>query len=338
MTIRDRMLLIFISVALILGMAVGCATNPNTNQEIIEIHNPADGLPEPLEDGYIDISLEMVPLTATPPMFATVVMPSASGTSVQKNDKSLIDMSNVKDGYIMIKYLPKAKKELRVQITGASGEAYKYTLKSSGDYEVFPLSDGNGKYDVKVLENVSGTKYAVIGSAAFDVKLDDEFAPFIRPNQYVNYTADSKTVKKAEELIKGKKTTLDKLGAIYDFVIKNFTYDKELAASVQAGYLPDIDKVLAKGKGICFDYAAVMSAMLRSQGIPCKLVVGYTGDVYHAWINAYSEENGWMDAVIYFDGKIWKLMDPTFASSSNSNDAIMQYIGKGENYKAKYLY
>lgn len=320
-------------VAMMLGILSGCTAN----DEIIEIHDPEDGLPAPLEDGYIDISLELVPLASTPPMFATIVMPSAPGTKVENNGKSLIDMSNIKDGYVMIKYLTKASKALRVQITGPSGEAYKYTLKSNGDFEVFPLSDGNGKYDIKVLENVSGTKYAVIGSAAFDVKFDDEFAPFLRPNQYVNYTPESKTVKKAEELIKGKTTTLEKISAIYEFVINNLTYDKELAATVQSGYLPEVDKVLEKGKGICFDYAAVMSAMLRSQNIPCKLVIGYTGEVYHAWINAYSEEDGWMDAVIYFDGKVWKLMDPTFASG-NSSDAISQYIGKGENYKAKYLY
>ena len=31
-------------------------------------------------------------------------------------------------------------------------------------------------------------------------------------------------------------------------------------------------------------------------------------------------------------------MDPTYASSGNSSKAIMQYIGDGANYTAKYLY
>ncbi len=60
------------------------------------------------------------------------------------------------------------------------------------------------------------------------------------------------------------------------------------------------------------------------------------GSVYHAWINVYSEEEGWIDAAIYFDGQEWKLMDPTFASSNNSSQAIMKYIGNGANYQAKY--
>ena len=45
-----------------------------------------------------------------------------------------------------------------------------------------------------------------------------------------------------------------------------------------------------------------------------------------------------MDAVIYFDGSDWKLMDPTFASSAHSSASIMKYIGDSANYTAKYLY
>ena len=95
---------------------------------------------------------------------------------------------------------------------------------------------------------------------------------------------------------------------------------------------------MASGKGICFDYAALMAAMLRSQNVPVKLVVGYTGGAYHAWINVYSEKDGWIEGKVYFDGKEWKLMDPTFASSGKSSDNIMAYIGNGSNYTAKYLY
>ena len=81
-----------------------------------------------------------------------------------------------------------------------------------------------------------------------------------------------------------------------------------------------------------------MTAMLRSQNIPTKLVTGYTGSAYHAWISTYTKETGWVEGVIFFDGVSWKLMDPTFASSSNSSDAIMKYIGDGKNYTVKYLY
>ena len=154
----------------------------------------------------------------------------------------------------------------------------------------------------------------------------------------MQYTSNSTAVAKAAELCNGLTGNLDKVQAVYNFVVSNITYDKQRAATVQSGYLPDVDSVLAEKKGICFDYAALMCAMLRSQGVPIKLVVGYTGTAYHAWINVWSETDGWVDGVIYFDGKEWKLMDPTFASSGNQSESIMQYIGNGSNYSAKYYY
>ena len=80
-----------------------------------------------------------------------------------------------------------------------------------------------------------------------------------------------------------------------------------------------------------------MAAMLRSQGIPCKLVVGYAGDIYHAWISVWTEETGWIDGFIFFDGQIWKRMDPTFASSGKDDADILDFIENGT-YTAKYLY
>ena len=166
--------------------------------------------------------------------------------------------------------------------------------------DTFPLSDGNGTYQVVVYENISGTKYATVLSQSISVTLKDQFAPFLRPNQYVDYSAAPNTVAKAAELTAGMTDPLNKVAAIYDFVVKNLTYDKQLAATVQSGYLPVLDSVLAKKTGICFDYAALMTGMLRSRGVPCKLVVGYAGTAYHAWISVYSEETGWVEGVVYF--------------------------------------
>jgi hypothetical protein len=289
------------------------------------------------DEELIDIFPEMVPLTAAPAIFS-IPVPEAPGTNAEKNSKAVIDFSNMVDGYVMAKYIPQTSKSIRVMIKGPSGAQYQYNLKAGDVFEVFPLSDGNGKYSIGVFEQVEGTKYAQVISKAIDVKLTDEFAPFIRPNQYVNYNKDNQVVIKAAELVKGKDKTLDKISAVYNFVITNITYDKDKARNVKSGYLPDIDAVLKAGKGICFDYAAVMAAMLRSQGIPTKLVVGYTGEVLHAWLDVHSKETGWINKVIQFDGKSWKLMDPTFAATGNQSSEVMRFIGDGKNYTVKFLY
>ena len=130
---------------------------------------------------------------------------------------------------------------------------------------------------------------------------------------------------------------MEKLSAIYLFVISHIEYDKELADNVHSGYIPDVDSVMEKGKGICFDYASLLAAMLRSQGVPTKLVIGYTGDAYHAWISVYSEETGWLEDIIFFNGEDWELMDPTFASSRLSA-GVSTYIGSGTDYQAKFFH
>ena len=155
--------------------------------------------------------------------------------------------------------------------------------------------------------------------------------------KYVNFTADSLPVAKAEELADDASSDLDIISSVYNYIITHFTYDYSKASSVTSGYLPDIDEVFTSEKGICFDYAALMSAMLRSQRIPTKLEVGYSGDVYHAWISCYVDEIGWVDNIIEFDGKNWSIMDPTLAANNSASD-VKKYVGNGKNYVTKYTY
>ena len=166
----------------------------------------------------------------------------------------------------------------------------------------------------------------------------DDFSPFLYPNFYVNFTQDSACVAKGEALAEGCSSDLDVVTNIYNFVIKHITYDQEKADAVPYGYVPVPDDTLTTGKGICFDYAALMTGMLRSQGVPCKLVVGYAGEIYHAWINVYIEGVGWVDKVIYFDGENWTLMDPTFTSTGKRSNSIMKYVTDESNYSQKYAY
>ena len=227
----------------------------------------------PVEE--ILIEDEAVALAGAPAAVSDELLPVASGTAVEVKGNARIDYSNISDGYVMVQYGAPNSKRMKVQVTGPS-TTYTYDLPASA-WTTFPLSDGNGAYKVTVLQNTQGSKYAALASVSINVKLTDEFAPFIRPNQYVDYASAANTVKKAGELTAGVTEPLDKVEKIYDYVVKTLTYDAKKAASVQSGYLPVLDDVLAAKTGICFDYASLMVGMLRSQGVPCKLVVGYAG-------------------------------------------------------------
>mgnify|MGYP003290870850 CR=1 FL=1 len=50
------------------------------------------------------------------------------------------------------------------------------------------------------------------------------------------------------------------------------------------------------------------------------------------------DETGWIEGIVFFDGENWQRMDPTFASSAEGDPAILDYIGNGSHYSAKYIY
>lgn len=261
-----------------------------------------------------------------------VLTGQADGTVTYGCESVTIDASHISEGYIMVSYTGTNEK-VKLQITGPDEVVYTYDLH--GDYETFPLTAGSGSYTVGVFENIEGTSYSTLFTQTIDVKIDDEFGPYLYANQYVNFNGDSKVVEKAEELSKPCNDDLDVIEQVYNYMISNFTYDYDKAESVQSGYLPDVDEVFEAQTGICFDYAAVMAAMLRSQRIPTRLEVGYAGDVYHAWISTYIEEQGWVNGIIQFDGKNWELMDPTFASTSSKPE---DFITNTDEYITKFVY
>lgn len=264
---------------------------------------------------------------------STVVMPEASGINVFSCDSVTIDVSNSSEGYIMVDYTGSNSK-VKLQIKGPEGVKYTYTLHEGG-YEVFPLTEGNGTYSIGVYENISDTKYSVAYSTDLEVTITNTFGPYLYPNQYVNFNENSLPVAKATELAFPASNDLQVVQQVYNYIIDNFTYDYDKAKTVVSGYLPVVDEVYKSNTGICFDYAAVMATMLRSQNIPTRLEVGYIGEEYHAWISTYIEDIGWINGVIEFDGKNWNLLDPTFASTSKSPKT---FISENSKYTIKYVY
>lgn len=271
----------------------------------------------------------------TRPNEPVVLVPARGESEVYGNAVAAIDASNSSQGYIMVAYTGSNPK-VKLQITTPTGMKYTYTLR--GGWEVFPLTGGDGYYQCNVFENVGGTDYVFALSQSIYAEIENEFLPYLYPNQYVNFDASCLTVAKGAELAEGAMDELDVVNAVYNYVISNTTYDYAKASSVKSGYLPDVDEILSSGTGICFDYSAVMVTMLRTQQIPTRLDVGWAGDIYHAWISVYISDIGWINGLIEFDGTTWKRMDPTFACNGGQSESIMQFISNDANYNIKYVY
>lgn len=266
---------------------------------------------------------------------AVIRTPSADGTVTYGNGIAVIDASHTSDGYVMIKYTGSARR-IKVRIT--KNTQYTYDLNVSGTYETFPLTEGNGAYTVAIFEQVEGTMYAQAVNQTINVTMSNDKLPFLYPNQFCNYNAMSAVVGVSDAVCAGITDPLQKVAAVYNYAVNTLSYDYNKAATVQSGYLPNIDSTLATRNGICFDYASMMVAMLRLQDIPSKLVIGYTNNQYHAWVSVYTDEQGWIDNVIFFNGSDWRFMDPTFASTGKGNPSVTEHIKNSANYSAKFSY
>ena len=221
---------------------------------------------------------------------ADLLLPEASGTTVKKNGKMVADCSNTDQGYVMVRTGKSTKKRLKVRVVAEVNkqkDTLNYDLNGDGDYEVYPFQFGDRKYTVGLYENVSGKKYAEEGKISLNVALQDPNICFLYPNQYVNYNAETECVIAANEMCAGMTDPAKIYETVCDYVKTHFMYDYIKSVTVKAGVLPDIDGCWSTKMGICQDLSAVTIAMLRSQGVPARLMIGTLGsNIYHAWVTA----------------------------------------------------
>lgn len=233
--------------------------------------------------GFI-VAACLICLAFAPPALASsveAVWPKAEGVAVQSDGKLQVDASSAARGYILARVSVPGSRRFKLRILRGE-QQLTYDLNSAGDYEVFPLQMGSGDYEVALYENVKGTKYSSEGRVRMSARLSDENAAYLAPNQYVNYELFTTAVQKSDELCAGA-SAAECYEIVTDFMQGEFAYDFVRAHNVTAGQLPDIDYCYDMRMGICQDLAAVTACMLRVQGVPCKLVIGYADKYYHAW-------------------------------------------------------
>ena len=266
-----------------------------------------------------------------------VRVPLSPGTSTAENDKVRVDYSNSADGYISVRWNETGKRvKLRI-ISG--GSTYDHDVPTGGVTEYYPLSCGSGSYTVQIYEQTDGDRYAKVLEQEFTAEIRSETSPFLYPNRYVAFSQNSACVEKAAQLCAGRSGTIEKTAAIFGWVTDNVSYDRELAATVKSGYVPDPDRVLKKKTGICYDYASLMAAMLRSQEIPSRLVVGYAKEsIYHAWNEVWTEQTGWITPELLLSRNGYNIVDATFYAGSADKAKIADYISDSGNYSALYYY
>lgn len=232
-----------------------------------------------------------------------------------------IDTHDVEKGIVHISCETSNQESVKVLITKGK-ERYTYELNGEGRAETYPLQMGNGTYHVGILEKIKGNTYAFVENKPIEVSMKRTDQVFLASMQEINWNSSSAAVQKSTQLIGKAHSEENQFDLVYAFLIKNLTYDYAKIATLKPGYLPDVDLTLSTQKGICYDYSALLAAMIRSQGIPTKLVKGYTKntDVFHAWNE------------VKINGQWW-IVDTTLDSISLKKKIHFERVKDAADYK-----
>lgn len=181
--------------------------------------------------------------------------------------------------------------------------------------QTFTLSliDGPGEYTITAHASKSEKRpilYNEIYLGRLTISNTDE-----NSNRYLMHTQgipahDPIIADLARHIVGNESDNYKKLRALYSWVTQNISYDVDLLRFVKENpqHLPTVNvaDTLFYKKGICYHYAALLVALLRSQGIPSRIIGGqYTSasglSGLHAWVEAEIQSR-------------WVLVDPTLDS------------------------
>ena len=127
----------------------------------------------------------------------------------------------------------------------------------------------------------------------------------------------------AKGIVGDNKFLLDIIKADYAYVNDKLEYDQSKASSTNERI--GAKAALQGGDSVCMEYADVMVALLRAQGIPARAALGYANlttledslqgsNIRHQWVQVWVPEYGWLS------------IDPTYESLNMSIGQDIQRV------------
>ncbi len=170
-------------------------------------------------------------------------------------------------------------------------------------------------------------------------KAGAEFADYLAATEQVQ-AADPRIRQLAAELTKGVKTEYDAVQRIVSWVVDNVRY-------VTPPVRYDALYSLESGKGNCQNYSHLSAALLRSVGIPTRIVVGVTlnqpydiswkqgvltfkmGQGRHSWIEVWFPDLGWVpfdpqNSVLFVSNRFIRI-ETGQDNNEAKNDGLMRW-------------
>ncbi len=115
----------------------------------------------------------------------------------------------------------------------------------------------------------------------------------------------------AQRITRGRTDPSAKAVAIELYLRGNFSYSLDPARDPKKGPIEDF--LFNSKEGFCEHYATAMAVLLRSVGIPSRLVTGFVPEEWNSLGEYYivrgQDSHSWVEA--YIEGTGWKTFDPT---------------------------
>lgn len=126
----------------------------------------------------------------------------------------------------------------------------------------------------------------------------------------------------AQDVSQTKHAPYEKAVAIHSYLMRNFRYTLDAPLSEQEQPLEEF--LFVRKTGYCEHYATAMVIMLRTIGIPARLVTGFLATEWNEYGNYYlvrqQDAHAWVE--VHLPNSGWIMMDPTPESNEvTRNDA-----------------
>lgn len=268
--------------------------------------------------------------------WTTITTPVKNGTTI-----------SVRDGALYIDALPSGGDYKYVFFSYGGPEAKGETFPISAP-QPLPLPKKDGTYDIRVqfhkelktpgVAIVRALKLTVKDGRAFfpkspvydhNLKLQKKAEKLKAPNWYYTMQTflsyfqtlkeqkefEKKLKKQAEEIVDAGDSDYVKIRKVHDWVATNIWYDYDDYRGIESSYVGEVS-VLEHRRTVCEGYACLTAALLRSLGIPAKVISGtvtYTGWNADGTPKDNLAGHAWNEA--YADGR-WIIMDTTWDSNN----------------------
>lgn len=259
-----------------------------------------------------------------------------------------VNWSAAADGYVKVKLTKQVAPVVACKANSkesfVSGRNEAYLPLELDQWVNIPLFGESGDFQLTIIPTYSNaeqnsSKFDEIRHenflVTFKANIKDPNASMLLSHVKMDFENAPKTVAKAAELTKNCETDAEKITAIFEFVAKTIKYDNKLYNDEQKqlvlGENPGVvgkdrnyslDHILDTKTGVCEHYAILMAGMLRSQGIPCKVVSGKVNYpnidfLKHAWVSVSpdTKDLNMSQLGAGHDEDGWIRLDPTWGGT-----------------------